>query len=181
MLLSSSHRSRGSWVLSLVTCAACWGCASEEIPKYGDPAQVAGGVGGSGGGTSAGGSGGAACVPDAACAVSFEADIFPVLDGTGKCASGSPCHGDGAGDITIQPDAASYLAVLKDISISTGKYVVPCEPENSQILCNLKVSDAADNPHGECGKTMPITAQDGPTVDQLKAIEDWIACGAPEN
>jgi hypothetical protein len=166
-----------------------WGCASEEIPKYGDPAEVAGGVGGSGASgttttTGSGGSGGA-CTPDDACAVKFAADVFPILDTTAKCAT-ALCHGDegsspGGFKVTAG-DAASYYGVLTTFVLEGGgDYIVPCDPDSSKLLCNLKASDG-DNPRGECGKkTMPLSSSDAPTLAQIKDIEDWIACGAPNN
>lgn len=173
-------------MLSLVACAGLWGCASEEIPTYGVPAQISG-VGGGGNGTSSGGSGGgggATCDPT--CKATFAEDVFPVLDTTAKCATGALCHGaDGSSPGDFQVTAAdpdSYYDLLTTFVIESGeKYVVACDPDNSKLLCNLKVSDG-DNPRGACGKKlMPIDPADAPTLAQIKAIEDWIACGAPKN
>jgi len=175
-------------VLFLGACALGWGCASEEIPKYGDPSQVAGGVGGSGSTTTSSGTAGTggACDPDPTCAVKFEADVFPILDATAKCATGALCHGtDGSspGGLTLEagnPD--SYYDVLTSFVMESGDdYVVACDPGSSKLLCNLQASDG-DNPHGECGKApMPVSPADAPTLAQIKVIEDWIACGAPNN
>jgi hypothetical protein len=164
-------------VLLLAAWAAGWGCASEEIPKYGDPSQVIGGGGDGGGGST---STGTTCQADPACAVSFATDIFPVLNGQAQCAGGGLCHGNGGGGITMTADAASFFQVLTTLQMATGKYVVPCDPASSQILCNLQVSDGPANPDA-CGAVMPVAAADGPTTAQLKDIEDWIACGAPDN
>lgn len=169
-------------MLVLAACAAAWGCASEEIPKYGEPAQ---GVGGSTGGTAGTGGTGGACEVDPACAVKFGTDVFPVLDTTSKCADAGLCHGNGMspGGLALEAgNAADYHGALTSFVLADGgKYVVPCDPGNSKLLCNLKVSDG-DNPHGECGKaTMPVAAADAPTLAQLQAIEDWIECGAPNN
>ncbi|MEZ4302383.1 MAG: hypothetical protein R3B70_46075 [Polyangiaceae bacterium] len=182
MPTSHSHRPGGSWLLLAACSAALLSCASEEIPNFGDPAQVAGGVGGGSTGTT--GSGGK-CEVDAQCSVSFKDDIFPFLDGTANCAA-SGCHADGQGNLILEAgDAAGYydalVAYQLDNPPDVGAYVVPCSPAQSKILCNLKVSDLADNPNGACGVTMPIVAKNGPNEAQLQAIEDWIACGAPDN
>lgn len=179
-------------MLLIAACASALGCASEQIPSYGDPAQVAGGVGGGSGGgdTGAGGSGGSggsvACEPDMSCAASWSTDVFPALDATAKCATGASCHGTdgtGPGNLTIEAgNADSYYEVLVSFVIESGDpYIVPCDPDKSTILCNLKASDGT-NPRGECGKlTMPVAKSDAPTLAQLQLIEDWIACGAPKN
>lgn len=169
--------------------ASLGGCATEQIPNYGDPAQVAGGVGGGSSGTTTtggdGGSGGSvACDPDPACAVSFATEIFPVLDTTAKCADSGLCHGNGSApgnlDLTAGDAASYYDALVAYVIDGGGAYVVPCDPASSQILCNLKATDGT-NPNGECGATMPVAKNDAPTLAQLKKIEDWIACGAPNN
>lgn len=183
MLFLRAQALGGSWVLLLVAATAV-GCASEEIPNYGDPARVAGGVGsggggegGSGGGT---GTGGAECTVDASCAVSFATDIFPVLDATSKCADAT-CHAAGVGDLTlVAGDAANYFAQLTKFKLGTDPYIVACHPEQSKFPCNLKVSDGT-NPHDACGNAMPLVAANAPTLAQLTAIEDWITCGAPNN
>ncbi len=178
--------------LVLVALAAASGCASEVIPNYGDPAQVAGGVGGAGGSVTTsndGGGGGTTSTPtecqvDPACAVSFLEDVFPVLDTKGGCAAASPCHQAGAKGLTLMPgDAAGYYDALTNYTLDdpADPYVVPCDPDKSTILCNLQLSGGAENPFGTCGTKMPISPDDGPTAAELDAIKDWIACGAPNN
>jgi hypothetical protein len=168
----------------LVAGAAGWGCASEQIPEYGDPGQVAGGVGGGSDGST---TTGPPCNVDPACAVKFATDVFPALDTTAKCATGATCHGTSGtspGGFTVEagnPD--SYYDVLTTFVIEAGgAYIVKCDPDNSKMLCNLKVTSGDTNPHGACGKvTMPVAPADALTLAQLTAIEDWIACGAPNN
>jgi len=173
----------GSWVVLLVIAAGVAGCASEEIPTYGDPARVAGGAGGAaGGGSSAGGNTGTggACEVDDACAVSFKDDLFPVLDGTAKCADAG-CHVTGIGDLTLEAgNAANYYTQLTKYKLGADPYIVPCHPEQSKFPCNLKVADGM-NPQDACGNTMPVATANAPTLAQLKQIEDWITCGAPDN
>jgi hypothetical protein len=170
-------------MLLLAACAGAPGCASEEIPKYGAPAQVEGtGGGGTGGNTG----GGPVCDEDPACAVGFAADVLPTLDVTAKCSEGALCHGtDGSspGGLTLETgNAASYYDALIDFVLEDGgNYIVPCDPAASKILCNLQVSDGP-NPHGECGKAaMPVSSADAPSLAQLNDIEAWIECGAPNN
>lgn len=179
--------------LLLLALAAGSGCASEVIPTYGDPAQVAGGVGGAGGSVTTGNDGGGGgtttstpteCQVDPACAVSFLEDVLPVLDTKGGCAAASPCHQAGAKGLTLMPaDAAGYYAALTSYTLDdpADPYVVPCDPDKSTLLCNLQLSGGAENPFGTCGTKMPISPDDGPTPAELDAIKDWIACGAPNN
>lgn len=185
MLVPRSTRPGGSCLVLLAVLAGLTGCASEEIPKYGDPARVAGGAGGGGSGAGGSGAGGSTCEVDASCAVSFTDDIFPVLDGKAGCAGTSGCHADGKGSLTLLAgDADSYYDGLTAYQINNapavGKYIVPCDPAASFLPCNLKVSDGA-NPHTACGSTMPLVATNAPTLEELQDIEDWIACGAPKN
>lgn len=172
-------------MLLLLTLAGLWSCASEEIPRYGDPARVGGGQGGDTGTSSSpgGGGSGGACVVDAACAVSFKDDLFPVLDGKSKCAFSPGCHGDGKGNLTLTAaDVGSYYEGLTKLKLKDGtSNIVPCDPAGSKMLCNLKVSSGT-NPYGKCGsQLMPLNPVNAPTTDDLKAIEDWITCGAPNN
>lgn len=180
-----SQAPAGSRVLLLLALAGVWSCASEEIPRYGDPARVGGGQGGDTGTTtpSGGGGSGGACVVDEACAVSFKDAIFPVLDEKSKCAFSPGCHGDGLGNLTLTAaDVASYYDGLTALKLKDGtSNIVPCDPGSSKLLCNLNVSSGT-NPYGKCGsKLMPPAPANAPTVDDLKAIEDWITCGAPNN
>ncbi|MBK8253859.1 MAG: hypothetical protein IPK82_14495 [Polyangiaceae bacterium] len=182
MRVFSSQRWGGLVATFMVATVGLWSCASEEIPKYGDPAQVAGGVGG--GTTSPTTGGSEECVVDQNCDVKFKTQIFPWLDTVAKCAD-SGCHADGKGNLLlVAGDSDSYYDALTayelDNAPDVGPYVVPCAPDASKMLCNLKVSDG-DNPHGSCGATMPILAKNGPTLADLSALEDWIACGAPNN
>lgn len=185
MVVRRAQRKTGSRgpVLVLVGLSALWGCASEEIPRYGDPQRVGGGQGGSTTGTTTSGGGGGACVVDMACAVSFKDEIFPVLDGKAKCASASFCHGASKGNLTLTAgDVASYYDALTTFKLQDGSpNIVPCDPAGSKMLCNLKV-ESGTNPHGMCGSSlMPLNPADAPTLDQLTIIEEWITCGAPNN
>lgn len=183
-------------MLLLVVLTGAGSCASEEIPNYGDPAQVAGGVGGAGGSATTtnagGGTGGttsSTCDVVEDCDVSFVDDIFPILDkgGTQGCAvttgGALPCHSESKGNLTlIAGDPASYYAALLayDLDDPAGPYIAPCDPDGSKILCNLQVSDG-EAPAETCGTLMPLVKANAPTQVQLQALKDWIACGAPDN
>lgn len=188
MLFPRSQRPGGAGLLLLFALLGAWSCASEEIPRFGEPGRVAGGVGAAGGTGGAGGSGGTttkACTVDPACAVSFKKDIFPVLDTKSACASSPLCHGDGKGNMTlIAGDSANYYTTLTTFVVNhepdSGPYIVPCDPAASKFPCNLQLSDGM-NPHAACASLMPKVASKGPTLADLKKIEDWITCGAPDN
>jgi len=161
-----------------------WGCASEEIPRYGDPQRVGGGIGGGAAGSTASGGGtGGACEVDTGCAVKFSTDVFPILDGKAKCATVSGCHGDSKGGLSLTAgDIPGYYSALTAFKLKDGSpNIVPCDPAGSKMLCNLKL-ESGTNPHGMCGSLlMPLNPADAPTLDQLTIIEEWITCGAPNN
>lgn len=156
------------------------GCATEEIPPYGDPAEVVGGAGASSS------SGGATCTGDPMCTVSFANDVVPILETKGKCAD-AQCHGMGAGTITLTAGNAKKLrAELLDLSVAGGPYIACDTPENSKMLCNMRVEMGVTKPPN-CGGLMPKVDPDD-TVDDARlnqseytTIEEWIKCGAPDN
>jgi len=176
-----------AWATAVLGAFAVVGqaCATEESVVFGDPARVVG-PGGPGTGTS---TTGGTCNPDPNCAESFDADVFtPILEATASCAAAS-CHQDSIGGFQYTAgDAASAYAALVGYNLEgEGPYIVPCDPDTSTLLCNLRVEDGTDNPFGSCGAIMPRAddadaVSDTPlTLDQLNTIADWIACGAPEN
>jgi hypothetical protein len=196
------HLTRFLLVASAVSAALFGGCATEEIPPYGDPAKVIGGVGatGSGSASSSSGSSGSSgssssgmCMPDAGCAVSFANDVFPILENTAKC-SAAVCHGPGAAQAPVMTpgDAKATVQVLLGHPFNEGSdpYIVPCNPAASKMICNMKLDTGNDtNPFGpDCLPRMPKVkiADDGVadaplTVMELNKIAEWISCGAPDN
>ncbi|MDI1443894.1 hypothetical protein [Polyangium sp. 6x1] len=153
------------------------GCATEEIPPYGDPAKVVGGAGASSS------SGGASCMGDPMCTVKFSSDVLPILETKGKCAD-AQCHGMGAGTLTLT--SANLREELLDVSVAGGAYIACDTPENSKMLCNLRVEMGVVKPPN-CGALMPQVDPDD-TVDDARLnqaeftiIEEWIKCGAPDN
>ncbi|MDI3288840.1 hypothetical protein [Polyangium sp. 15x6] len=156
------------------------GCATEEIPPYGDPAEVVGGAGASSS------SGGVTCTGDSMCAVSFANDVVPILEAKGKCAD-AQCHGMGAGTISLTAGNAETLRTeLLGLTVANGPYIACEAAENSKMLCNLRVEMGVTKPPN-CGSLMPKVDPDD-TVDDARlnqteytTIEEWIKCGAPDN
>ncbi|UQA57997.1 hypothetical protein [Polyangium aurulentum] len=161
------------------------GCATEEIPPYGEPARVVAGAGPSGAGS------GGACAPDPSCAVKFEAQIMPILDGVAKCSATGPCHGGSdevikftAGDTAGTLKALRELQI-KDENLNSVPYIDACDPASSQMLCNLQRA-SGPSMYGKCGSLMPKVDDDG-IMDialsdaEYALIEEWIKCGAPDN
>lgn len=128
------------------------------------------------------------CTVDPSCAVKW-ADIFTnIIDNanTGCTSTSGLCHGTGKGGITLEPGKPheAYLAVTAYTTIDmpgpVKKYIIPCDPAGSAMLCNMKPEAGMTNPFGMCGSTMPLVGT-SLTMAQLQQIADWIECGAPEN
>lgn len=192
-------------VASVVSAALFGGCATEEIPQYGDPDKVIGGVGatGSASGSTSGSSGSTSssgasssgmCMVDAGCAVSFKDNVLPIFDNKAKC-SDAKCHGPGAGqDPVMTPgDAAATLQVLLAYNFlgeANDKYIAPCDVAASKLICNMRLDTGNNtNPYGpDCLPRMPkvLASDDGVadaplSVTELNTIAEWISCGAPNN
>jgi hypothetical protein len=161
------------------------GCATEEIPPYGDPARVVAGAGPSGAGS------GGSCTIDPSCSVSFGTQIMPILDGTAKCSATGPCHGGTEEVIKFMAgDTFGTLNTLRDLEIkdenlNSVPYIAPCNPDSSRMLCNLQRASGPSS-YGKCGSAMPKVDDDG-IMDmalsdaEFTLIEEWIKCGAPGN
>ena len=109
---------------------------------------------------------------DKPCVVSFKQDVLQLFDDY-DCTS-SACHGGNVNEprISVNNPTATYQG-LKNFKLSTGKaYVVvgATDPKTSGMSCNLR---------GECGVSMPVG--DKLDAEELKIIDDWLACGAPLN
>lgn len=168
-------------------------CSSEDDVIYGDPARVAGGATtvsatstSTSTGTGGNGGGGGSCEVDPACTSSFATDVLADALIVGGGCTTTTCHGAPAssGNLTFSADPTEAYDVLKnymlDDATKGGAYIVPCNPQASRILCNLKVDPASGtNPYDTCGSTMPLAG--GVTLDQLDKVATWIQCGAPNN
>jgi hypothetical protein len=189
--LAKPRTERWTWSLALVGGASLaavgqlLGCATEEEILFGEPERV---VGSSSVSTSSTSTGGPACVPDPDCEVSFAADLMPLFgDGIGACGAVG-CHASDIAGFAFPADATgAYAAITTYVFQGSAPYVVPCEPGDSKLLCNLRVAGTAAPPYGSCGSPMPKasvndTVSDRPlSSEELALVEAWIICGAPEN
>lgn len=164
--------------LFIVASLASLGCETETEVLFGEPDEI---VGASAATVSSGGS----CVPDLSCDVSFRDDIFPALSETASCGSVG-CHATAIAQFEFPPNAGGARQSLIDyVYQGSERYIVPCEPTLSRMLCNLNLGeDPATS--GVCGSPMPkllddAVADEPLTEADLTAIETWIACGAPDN
>jgi hypothetical protein len=178
----------------LTTLLGVGACATEETTFFGEPSRV----------TTSGGqtvtvaetssSTGAACEVDLTCEVRWSVDIYPAIftsmkAGGGGCTA-SNCHESPAGNLAIPKDdaAAAYKTLVKYNLNGVGRYITPCQPDQSTVLCNLKfVKDVTNEFYSDvCGEAMPRTDAKSPVHSPLgKASYDnlvkWIQCGAPLN
>jgi hypothetical protein len=113
------------------------------------------------------------------CAVSFKNDVLAAL-GKSTCTTTS-CHGGltPPNPPRIEPsDPGAMYPIFAGFKMSTGNlpYINPCSTDKTKsgIACNLYAN-------GACGVKMP---QGGtPQMDQadIEKIEQWLACGSPNN
>jgi hypothetical protein len=160
-----------------------FGCATEEIPPYGEPGKVVGGSG------EPGATSGGNCTPDAGCAVSFQMDVFPILEDVAKCSEATACHGGNAGDIQLTGGNPKTLreGLLAAKLGGVDPYVVPCDASASKMPCNMRIETGQTNTFPKCGALMPKVDPDDAVddvrlnQDQINTIAEWIQCGAPDN
>lgn len=153
-------------------------CATESDILFGEPGEI---VGADAAAVSSGGS----CDPDLACDVSFREDVFPVLANTARCGSVG-CHATAIAQFEFPPEPGlARDALLAYVFQGSEGYVVPCEPTQSKLLCNLNLGAASD-PTALCGSPMPKLIDDqvgDEPLDEAQraAVFAWIDCGAPDN
>jgi hypothetical protein len=177
--------------IALVLC----GCATEEEIEFGDPAFVAGGH-------APDPTEPPPCIPSGACAKSWRTHVYPgifdaPLDGeapSGACAAPG-CHDQGSGGFFFPTSnaAEAYIRLTGFELYGARKYIVPCHPQLSHALCNLRFQPDVDNPYvgedlpltGGCGSPMPKPDELVPSSplnqEQLDTLAEWITCGAPDN
>ncbi len=181
-------------VLGAAGLVCAFACATEETLTFGDPERVAGGTQTVASSTTTG----VTCAPDPLCAVSWRDDVFAGIlaapvDGetpSGACAS-TNCHKQEQGGFVFEgkDSDVAYSQLLQFLLPKVGRYIVPCEPELSAILCNLRFAEGTLNPYaanGPCGSLMPKLLSISPVKQplsqaQLDTIAEWIECGAPLN
>ncbi len=153
-------------------------CATESEVLFGEPGEI---VGADAAAVTSGGS----CTPDLTCDVSFRDDVFPVLAETARCGDAG-CHATAIAQFEFPPEPGPARdALLAYVFQGSDGYVVPCEPAQSKILCNLNLGEASE-PGELCGSPMPKLIDDQVAdepldPDQRAAIVTWIDCGAPDN
>ena len=154
------------------------GCATETEILFGEPDEI---VGASAATVTSGGS----CVPNLGCEVSFRDDIFPVLSEAARCGSVG-CHATAIAQFEFPSEAGDAREALLGYNFQgSERYVVPCDPTLSRMLCNLNLGEDPATA-GICGSPMPKLLDDAVadaplTEADLAAIETWISCGAPDN
>ncbi len=193
-------RSPGRWLGGALLVLAT-GCATQEETNFGDPNNVITVGGGQVAATSTGS--GPSCNIDTVCGgITWSTDIFKgIIDSTGGMNPGGGCsdvncHNTETKHLKLPKGDlnAGYAALLGYVlqsSTPPGKYIVPCSPTTSKILCNVKFSVSADAlkpyaPNGSCGSVMPLTSSSSPVHSPLNQVEfdnlvKWITCGAPKN
>lgn len=172
-------KQRGHALATVCLLGLAGGCATEDQVLFGEPENV---VGSTGAGVTSGGN----CVPDPACDFSFRDDVLPVLIEKAKC-SAAGCHETAIGGFAFPESAGEARAALLGYTFQgVDRYLAPCEPDRSKLLCNLNLGAGVEGPFGACGSPMPKLLADA-TDDQplsladLDAVEGWVACGAPDN
>ena len=165
-------------------------------PNFGDPNALAGqkqpgastevasipgaeGGGAGGGSTIACVATGGTVLDGGPCTVSFKNDVLPAL-GRSTCTQTS-CHGGTTppSPPRIEPsDAPAMWPLFASFKMNTGglPYINPCSTDKTKsgIACNLYAT-------GYCGVQMPLGGTPATPQADIDKIEQWIACGAPNN
>lgn len=195
-LVLSCGLALGSTALLVIACTTDYQKGLED-PNFGAPNALAGQkqpgsstdlapVGADGGGNNGGGGSNILCVTNGGsvldggpCAVSFSKDVLPAL-GRSTCTQTS-CHG-GATPPTpprIEPsDPAGMWAEFAAFKMNTGglPYINPCSTDKAKsgIACNLYAT-------GACGVKMPLGGTPQMPQADIDKIDQWLACGSPNN
>lgn len=163
-------------VLALaIVAAGVPACSTVDTVRLADGGCVGSGCGGA----RSLGTGGAACASDGG-VVGFQV-VFDILTSAG--CTNAACHGGGeTSPAPRMSDAHGAYAQIMGATFAPQPYVVPGDPNASQMLCNLVLAPGQGmNAHGACGVSMPLSTNSVLTQDDLATIAEWIACGATEN
>lgn len=113
------------------------------------------------------------------CAVSFKNDVLPAL-GRSTCTQ-TACHGGPTppSPPRIEPsDAPGMWQAFAAFKMNTGglPYINPCSTDKTKsgIACNLYAT-------GHCGVQMPLGGSPPTPQGDIDKIEQWLACGSPNN
>jgi len=178
----------------LITALGLCACATEETTSFGEPSRVTTSGGQTVSVAESSSSTGTACEVDVTCDVRWSVDIYPAIitstkAGGGGCTS-STCHEAANGNLAIpaKDAGAAYKILVKYNLDGFGRYITPCQPEQSTVLCNLKfVKDVTNEFYKDvCGEAMPRTDAKSPVHSPLSQtaydnLVKWIQCGAPLN
>jgi len=106
---------------------------------------------------------------------SFANDITEIF--TRKGCTGSSCHGNGSGGLTLSTSAsANHVRLVNVTSPNSGEvYVIPNDAQNSYLVKKLENRQGSGN-----GSRMPLGGSALDNVD-LTNIKNWINTGAPNN
>lgn len=200
MLTSMRRVALASAVVASAVALVAVACTTDyqkglDDPNFGDPNALAGqkqpgattevasvpsGEGGTAGGsTIVCVASGGALIDGGPCTVSFKNDVLPAL-GRSTCTQTS-CHG-GATPPTpprIEPsDAPAMWQLFASFKMNTGNlpYINPCDKDKAKsgIACNLYAV-------GACGVQMPLGGTPATPQADIDKIEQWLACGSPNN
>lgn len=113
------------------------------------------------------------------CPVSFKNDVLPAL-GRSTCTQ-TACHGGPTppSPPRIEPsDAPAMWQLFASFKMNAGglPYINPCEKDKAKsgIACNLYAT-------GFCGVQMPLGGSPPTPQADIDKIEQWLACGSPNN
>jgi hypothetical protein len=144
---------------------------------------------GASGGTSSGGASsgvvtdpprvdaGSVCPSFGKCSVSYRDDIVPLFEETSCSYAG--CHAEKAQPLMPSKDPKQTWLNLSRFKNRNGlPYINPCsnDPDDSYILDNI---DPSAGRASQAGVAMPLGLPMDPK--QVRLVEKWVKCGAPNN
>jgi hypothetical protein len=113
---------------------------------------------------------------DAACTVTWAADIYPLIKGAWNCANGAGCHGTGGVapviDTTDAKTAFAALAMYTSAKV-TRPYINPCSKVEAESAFTASLTAGGNG----AGTKMPIGTP--ATAADIAKVKTWLECGAP--